>query len=474
MKSILSRVASLVMLLLLFATTIYAEGDLVTNMVNNFDEKNIVLRFAAISDTHLNAGTAKMEESLRQLYKKVGENKLDAIFVAGDLTDNGARSQVETLKKVLDKFKIAEKGTEFIFALGNHDLDFDEKPYNGEMFKEVLGDYAYKGATAEEIKNGNHHTIVNGYHFIAVNCKFYNGGCHHAPEDLDWLKVQLQKAVADDPKKPIFVATHPVVYDTVYGSKESTYWYSTNINDVLKDFPQVFTFGGHLHFPLNDERNIMQKNYTALGTGCTLYCSLESEIEKIKSIDTNGGMEPSDCHSFSQGLYLEVDKNNNVRITRMDFFNKVDLKQPWVVEAPKSDLSHLKAYTYEARSAINKAPYFEPGAAVKIKKLTRTKLDIEFDAAKDDDYVYYYEIHLLEKDSGYPAGYVHTITYSDFYRQPEAANMKKQYKKSIDVGVFRVIFLLETDREYVVQIVAVDSFGQKSEPIVSEGIYVQI
>ena len=39
---------------------------------------------------------------------------------------------------------------------------------------------------------------------------------------------------------------------------------------------------------------------------------------------------------------------------------------------------------------------------------------------------------------------------------------------------FRVIFLLETDREYVVQIVAVDSFGQKSEPIVSEGIYVQI
>ena len=59
-----------------------------------FDEEHIVLRFGAISDTHLMAGQAKFEESLRQLYQKAGKNKLDAILVAGDLTDGGSLTEV--------------------------------------------------------------------------------------------------------------------------------------------------------------------------------------------------------------------------------------------------------------------------------------------------------------------------------------------------------------------------------------------
>ncbi len=437
-----------------------------------FDENNIVLRFGAVSDLHYTQGAAKFEECLRQLYQKAGENKLDAIFVAGDLTDGGSLSEVQTLKRTLDKVELAKKGTEFIFALGNHDIAFDSKPYNGEVFKKGLGDYAYKGATAEEIKNGNHHMVVNGYHFIAVNCKYYNGGCHHANEDLEWLKKALDEAVADDPAKPIFVATHPVIYDTVYGSKEGSYWYSTNINQVLKGYPQVFTFGGHLHFPLNDERNINQKSYTALGCGGTLYCSLEGAINGIKPIDTGGGMEPGDCHNFSQGLYLEVDKNNNVRITRMDFFNKAEIKKPWIVPSPKEDKSHLQAYTLEAMSANNKAPYFEKNAAITIKRMTKRMIYFDFDAAKDDDLVYYYEIHLIEHDTGYPAGYNHTITYSDFYRSANPEQMKTKLSKTAKINDFKVLFgLLETDREYVLRVIAVDTFGLKSEPICSDPFY---
>ena len=434
----------------------------------SFDEGNIVLRFGAISDLHLHPGRQKFEESLRQLYAKAGKYQLDAIFVAGDLTDNGAFEQVQALKEVLDDFELSNKKIKFLFALGNHDLAFDEKPFNGEMFKQVLADYAFEGASAEEIKNGNHHTTVKGYHFIAVNCKVYNGGCHHLSEDLNWLKTELDRAILDDPQKPIFLATHPVIYDTVYGSKESTYWYSDNIDKLLRNYPQVIVFGGHLHFPLNDERNIYQKNYTALGTGCTLYCSLESEFEGIKPIDTKGGMEPEDCHSFSQGLYLEVDKNHNVKVTRMDFLNKAKIKEPWIIPSPKQDKSHLSKYTSEAVSLNNKAPFFLKSAEAVLQIVSKDKLTIKFDAAFDDDYVYYYELHLAETKKHFLLGKKPVITYSDFYRVPDPKEMKKRLTKVIDVAAFNLPSgELKSGVEYCLKLVAVDSFGLKSEPIYS-------
>lgn len=439
------------------------------NSVSGFDEANIVMRLAVVSDLHFNQGKEKFDECLKQLYANAGEERLDALLVAGDLTDNGICLQVRELKKVLDKHELAKKGTKFFFALGNHDLAFDEKPYNGEMFKKYLGDYAFEGASKEEIKNGNHHQVIKGYHFIASNCKIYNGGCHHLQEDLDWLKTALDEAQKDDPQRPIFLLTHPVIYDTVYGSKESTYWYSNNIDELLKNYPQVITFGGHLHFPLHDERNIHQRYYTAIQTGCTLYCSLESEIDGIKPIDTKGGMEPSDCHDFSQGLYLEVDGHHNVRVTRMDFYNKAQIKHPWVIPAPKEDGSHLNRYTSEAILVNNKAPSFQKGSSVNVSRKGTKQIEISFDAACDDDYVYYYEIHLLDKDTLCKVGKSHVITYSDFYRFANPKDMKKRLKKVVDVELFQLpTGFLEREKKYVVKIIAVDTSGLKSEPLYSE------
>ena len=94
-----------------------------------------------------------------------------------------------------------------------------------------------------------------------------------------------------DPRKPIFLVTHPVVYNTTYGSVDGTYWHTKNLHSVIKDYPQVIVFSGHLHFPLNSERSIFQGDYTTINTAATYYCSLEGEIDGIRPIDT-GGMEP--------------------------------------------------------------------------------------------------------------------------------------------------------------------------------------
>ena len=78
----------------------------------DFDENSIVLRFGVLSDLHAASGTPKFEEAVRQLYEKAGEEKLDAIVVAGDLTDNGAVEEIQSLKGVLDRQRLAERGTE--------------------------------------------------------------------------------------------------------------------------------------------------------------------------------------------------------------------------------------------------------------------------------------------------------------------------------------------------------------------------
>lgn len=453
----------LLIVLLILPLTIMATDK------GQFDEQNIVLRFGAISDTHLTGGAAKLEEALKLLFEKVGENKLDVLLIAGDLTDSGSATEITAFKKSLDKVEFDKKGTKLIFALGNHDTDFDKLPYNGLAFKKGLGAYAYEGALEDEIKNGNHHIIVNGYHFIAVNTKKYNGGCEHAPEDLAWLKNALDEAVKDDPHKPIFVATHPLVYDTVYGSLEGSYWASSNLGEVLKDYHQVISFGGHLHSPLNDERTIFQRDFTSLNTAAVKYVSLDSVIEGIPPIDLDGGSTPRNCNFFSQGLYLEVDRNHNVRITRMDFFRAAEIKSPWLVPAPKADKSHLKYYTTEARKSTNQAPYFEDDAYVNIRRVAKKKLDIEFSAAKDDDLVYAYEIRLLDKATLLPVGATYAITYSDFYMTPDPSKMVTKVFKAFSTDAFKLTEKeFDLSKEYLIKIVAMDSFGLKSEPLYSE------
>lgn len=453
----------LFVVLLILPLTVWATSNL------QFDEQNVVLRFGAISDTHLTGGVDKFEEALKLFYEKAGENKLDALLIAGDLTDSGSATEITAFKKSLDKVEFDKKGTKLIFALGNHDTDFDKLPYNGLAFKKGLGAYAYEGALEDEIKNGNHHLVVNGYHFITINTKKYNGGCEHAPEDLAWLKNALDEAVKDDPNKPIFVATHPLVYDTVYGSLEGSYWTSKNLGEVLKDYPQVISFGGHLHSPLNDERTIFQRDFTSLNTASVKYVALDSVIDGIAPIDLDGGSTPRNCNYFSQGLYLEVDKNHNVRITRMDFFHEAEIKSPWLVPAPKDDKSHLQYYTTGVRKSTNQAPYFEDDAYITIRRVAKKKLDIEFRAAKDDDLVYAYEIHLLDKATLLPVGAAYTITYSDFYMTPDPKEMATKVFKAFSTDAFKLpTNEFDLTKEYLVKIVAMDSFGLKSEPLYSE------
>ncbi|MGK0537381.1 metallophosphoesterase family protein, partial [Bacillus sp. 'calajunan'] len=86
---------------------------------------------------------------------------------------------------------------------------------------------------------------------------------YYSDKQINWLKEEMEKAQKDDPEKPIFVFLLQHIKDTVYGSQEWGTKDSAKIYEVLKQYPQVITFSGLSHYPLDDPRSIHQKDFTS-------------------------------------------------------------------------------------------------------------------------------------------------------------------------------------------------------------------
>ena len=122
------------------------------------------------------------------------------------------------------------------------------------------------------------------------------------------VKRRNGKGAKDDPENR-FCILHQHIKDTVYGSQEWGTKDSAKINAVLKEYPQVITFSGHSHYPLDDPRSIHQKDFTSAGTFCKLYGG--RGWQSARNI-------PSESRALSQGLLVEVD-DKEVTINRRDF-----------------------------------------------------------------------------------------------------------------------------------------------------------
>jgi len=399
------------------------------------------------------------------------------VVISGDLTDYGKPAQVEEFKKVLDNSAVDFNKTKLIFAIGNH--EYYDSQINGAawkggyLFKDVLGDIAYQGAVDSEIAAGDYHTVVNGQDFIVVNCSKYDGGVHYLDSDIKWLKEKLADAAANHPGKPIFVISHPQITGTQIGSNEGSYWASDELKSILKDYPQVIYFCGHMHFPENDERSIWQGDFTTIEVGSVYYCSNVNTDEETGKlfIDISYGYVTGSAGNSSQGLYVEVDNIGNVRVRRINFTKSQEIKKPWIVGAPKEDKSHLLYYTPEQikKNFAGTAPVFSDGAYVKeIGKYTRGMevYKFQFTQAKDNDMVYSYQLSFVNRATD---TVITTIScLSDFYLFPNPEDMAATLLESIaSANTILAPFTLQYKEDYYLKLVALDCFGQKSEPLIS-------
>lgn len=403
-----------------------------------FDETKIVFSFGAISDVHIaNANSAdtanqKFLKALNQLKAKALENDedgLDAVLSVGDMidtkTDDQMRRYVQSYRSVFDPLEVPN-----INCYGHyHEVTWSSLKTDTDIrrFINTFGEDFYKyDVEPDLIYTGNRHAVVNGYHILALepsSCEPTN----FSKDTKAWLDETLAALTAENPNQYVFLICHAMMAGTCYGSDLGPYWASSDITDILSKYPQVVIFGGHLHFPLNDERSIMQTGFTALGDGAVNYMAIEDGGYE----DMSGKTTMKDKTEFSQGLLVQVDENGNVRITRMDFYHDDTIEEPWEISYPTADGSNLKKYS-KARADKNTAPVVEPFDIKLERKGIGATATMTFKKGTDDEFVHHYLITIYKDGEEFKTFKI----LADFYKHPHIADMKDEWVKSLGILKF--------------------------------------
>ena len=429
-----------------------------------FDPSSIAASFALVSDVHIDGvGTSpakKFASALEQLRDKAASNDedgIDAVIVAGDLINNAAYNSsyyVETdyfksiYESVFDPVKVP-----MIYTIGNHDTfkwwtsitlseaknissRLGEKYFRNDLDKDALSELECR------------HCVVNGYNILCIT-PISLSPVTYPDKSKEWLESKLASITAEEPEKYVFVITHPMIYNTVYGSDLGTYWYTESLTDILKKYPQAVTFSGHLHFPINDPRSIWQGDFTSFGCGSVRYMAIEAGGYE----DMAGSTTMQDKDDISSGLFVQLDVNGNMKISKMFFSQGEEFGSPWEISYPQSDRSHLTKYNHSSLKAANTPPSLgkldvELNATSSGAKTVTAK----FAAASDDEFAHHYVL-TLKKGS---ETLVTKKILSDYYRCTQPSSMKKEWTRSM--GDF-------ASGDYTLSLVAYDSWDAASAEV---------
>ena len=390
-----------------------------------------VLRFIVCSDVHLsneesgikNANTfRKMFSTAYEIAEKESYKGLDAVLVAGDMTDGGRAAEYEIYRDLTKE--CVKEGTELLTVMGNHehieyrDTSTPEKAI--EVFKEYVSDEV------------DYHKVINGYHFIGVS---YDGsGKEEYKTKLEWLKAELDKAVEDTGDKPIFVVQHPHPLLTVYGSIN---WSNIDIRNVLKDYPQVVDFSGHSHYAANDPRSIHQSAFTAIGCG-----AITGAMGNLSYIS---GDEYGDGDSATFWV-CEVDENGDVSLRLYDlvsdcFYDGVDYFLKEVGNKKR------RAYTWNRMMAMDTDPTFPDGAKITAEVNEDGEVSITFPEASGYYRAENYKIALSSNGEAVD----NKVVLSDYTRATD-------FEKTVSFGKL-------AEGQYTVKIYSFSPYARRGETL---------
>lgn len=388
-----------------------------------------VLRFVVSSDSHVETMGDKQTSRLQKMIKlgyDIAENdkeynNLDAVLMAGDLTDNGTKIGFTSYAAAANA--VLKDDTQFLSVVARaHDggtMDESSLAY----FSEVTG------------QDTDFHKVINGFHFIGIS-RSETSGEHYSQYQKDWLVEQLNAAVADDPFKPIFVMHHEHVSNTVYGSSDFEGWGMSDFADILKLYPQVVDFSGHSHYPINDARSVWQGEFTALGTGGLYYVEL--------TVDDERTVHPDGHKKVASFWVVEVDASNQIR------FRAVDLEaEEYLCEYNLSSPFERK-YTPAQQILRSKAPVFDDDAKLELKE-SFGKYRVNFDAAKSTDGMPIFIYRAYAVDAG-------------GNKTPVGKSLAEYYIYDVPATVTIELENLP-EGEFTLEVVAENCYGMQSAPL---------
>jgi hypothetical protein len=352
------------------------------------------LIFPVISDVHIKTDNPTSVQKFTNTFEQLNQifPKQDAFVVVGDLTEDGADVEYDKFMDVVRSNLLPEP--ELLINIGNHDY------WNGLPRDEAQAKFLNKtGMEAIYFKK-----VINGYSFIMLGTE---DGCTEGSfslQQIQWLDQQLQEIVSEDTSKPIFVFHHQPLTETMYGSHWGIIENRQAFYDVMKKYPQVISFSGHTHFPLDNPSIIHQEDFTSVGTSTGAYLFLDDN--RIQ------GEIPEGANDLNQAWIVEV-YDEKVVLHRRDIHRNRWTGEPFEIKCPikKEDFCYTNGRDQEP-------PYFETDSEISVieKRPEDGTVTISFTQAKDNLWVKEYKVKVLNKENGEKVKEL--LVFSEFYKDP--------------------------------------------------------
>ena len=333
------------------------------------DDFEPVVRFVVASDVHVGSAgdnrNVRLQKLLAQSYvlsRNAGNHyeNFDAIFLVGDLADNGRADQLQAVKSTLDA-GLDPNETQAITLMGNHEY------YDGNnlaVFESVMGE-----------GSANVHKIINGYHFIGISPdESARHGWDYNAETYAWVEAQVAAAYADTgADKPIFVFQHVPDFQQEYGTCEhvGSEGGTPTLQSIYERYPNVVRFAGHIHAPITDEYIIYQNKYTSLGTG-TLHYSTRPTANGEK-------MDMNNRYSTDQAYVVEVDAANRTRVRVWDISENKFVAGTYILDSYKTE-----DFKYNENRFTEEDLFFADDAELNLVKVTGNLAAFSFSPVSPD------------------------------------------------------------------------------------------
>jgi 3',5'-cyclic AMP phosphodiesterase CpdA len=389
---------------------------------------NELPRFAVVSDIHFGStgGDGAVVNVTRALKNLLVKEPLDALFVVGDLTQDGKPEQYDLLLSVFSDKSVVPEKLPVYYMMGNHDNFIGADA--AELFVKKLQQPLHQFVT------------IKGYPFISLSQNGTKGNDYN-DKTKKFLSDKLAYAARKYPGKPIFVFMHVPTLNTCYGSSENG-WSGDALASVLNKYPQAIVFTGHSHMPVGDPRSIHQGKFTAVNDGSTTFTGAERG-----EVANNGKQDWGKTGNVTEGLIVNVLNSGNVQIERWDTNRDEEMLPRWTVEAPHDG----SRFTYSNRNGLP-APVFAADAVPKVRVVRNDSCIVTFPQATDNEVVHHYIVEICDGSEVVQSFKKHSMFY---------LNSATPEKLTVDFSG------LPVDKPLTARVTALDSYKNRSTPIQS-------
>ena len=441
-----------------------------------------MVRLGVLSDTHIR--DEKDGEALRKAFDCFRRQHVDGVVIAGDITDNGRRSELKIVSKAwFSAFPEGRgedgKPVEQLFIYGNHDYwgwcwTRDGRRRTEDFSSEHPGDaIGVDSKSRAEAWRMNFHEEyrdvwmkrVGGVPVIGVH---WNNDIHVLEDFL----AANQGAI--DLSKPFFYVQHPHPKGTCFGS------WSWGADDgettrVLSRYPSAIAISGHSHYTLTDERSIWQGAFTSINAGSFKYASLDYPLrENALPVYYGPGfdgetrvhsMDRLDTSNTRHGMVIDVLPGRLV-VRRVDFTTESQIGDVWTVPLPSAEGGPMD---YAVRAGSRSKPAFPAGATVAVAPATdkdgRKRIFVRFPPARPVDgcRVFEYEVTATLKEDG-----VDLVQAQRRFLSPDFHLAASRTDGVVDCALF--LDELQAQGRYVFSVRPIECFGNKGDGISSEEV----